>query len=84
MSKADKCPFRLDDCFGFGYYGRCNVCDSTNFSGEQCPFYKTKETRLQEHCKSVDRLNRIGRLDLVMKYGKNERQPLIWREITDA
>ena len=78
---SDKCIYGHDDCFAYGYYGKCNACESTKFSTKGCPFYKTKETRCNEHLNSVKRLKELDRYELIVKFGYGDRQVRIWGEI---
>lgn len=79
--KTDKCQFGKFDCFAFGIYGKCKACIETDFPGDHCPFYKTSLQRKQEHADSVQRLEELGRYDLIGKYGEEKEQPRIWGEI---
>jgi len=81
---SDRCPFRKPDCFAFGIYGRCNACSNTAFNSTECPFYKTNLERQKGHHEAVKRLEETGRYDLIGRYGEEENQPRIWREITDG
>lgn len=80
----DRCPYGKIDCFAFGYFGRCTACSNTEFTSNECPFYKTRITRYKEHEDGIERLRKIGRPDLIVKYGQKDIQPRIWREIEDV
>lgn len=84
MSKTDRCIYSREDCFAYGLYGRCYACDDTDFSGNTCPFYKTREERYKEHQATVTRLKDANRHDLIKKYGEEDRQKYVWREIEDV
>ena len=73
------CQQRKIDCFAFGDVGRCKVLRDTEFPGD-CPFYKTQEQRQDGHQKSVERLIDV-RPDLIIKYGQEGFQPIIWGDI---
>lgn len=78
--KSDKCPYNRTDCFAFGIYGKCKACIETDFK-HGCPFYKTAAERRKGHEQSVNRLECMGRYDLIGKYGEEDKQPRVWGEI---
>ena len=78
--KTDRCQEGKTDCFAYGVYEKCRACIQTDFKGE-CPFYKTALLRKQEHMRSIQRLESMGRYDLIEQYGEQKYQPRIWGEI---
>ena len=77
---TDRCPDGRVDCFAWGERGKCLACGDTRFIGD-CPFYKTAEQRRAEHRASVERLEKMGRYDLIDFYGEDNGQRIIWRSI---
>ena len=82
--KNDRCPYRKPDCFAFGAYGKCIACSDTRFESCECPFYKTKAQRYKEHLLGIQKLEQENRFDLIGKYGEQENNKWIWRDIVDG
>lgn len=55
------------DCFAYNDKGYCDALTGQNC--ESCAFYKTFEKNDAERERCVRRLRRIGRQDLIEKYG---------------
>ena len=67
------CQEKKMDCFAFGPYGRCKALTDTSFDHE-CPFYKTSIQVRKEHNANLDRLERLGRFDLLDKYTNQDKR----------
>lgn len=82
MKIVNACSEKKTDCFAFNSQGRCRICTETDFKGN-CPFYKTDKQRYEEHEQSVERLEMMGRYDLIGTYGESSsEQESIWKGIT--
>lgn len=79
---VNQCSDNHPDCFAYNSKGRCRICNETRFKGS-CPFYKTDRQRSREHESSVERLEVLGRYDLIGRYGEaSSEQESIWKGIT--
>lgn len=67
------CQQKKLDCFAYGPYGKCDALGDTTFANG-CPFYKTKIQVRKEHNDSLERLERIGRFDLLDKYTNQDKR----------
>ncbi|MCM1168049.1 MAG: hypothetical protein NC401_18860 [Ruminococcus sp.] len=77
------CAFGLKDCFaysGFMGTGECAILTSPP-TGRKCPFYKTNKQIGQEQTRTVKRLTRYGRTDLLEEYGEIEVNPKNRKEV---
>lgn len=82
MKIVNACTEQKTDCFAYNSKGRCRICTETDFKGK-CPFYKTDQQRYEEHERSVERLEMMGRYDLIGIYGESSsEQESIWKGIT--
>lgn len=84
MRVTDKCPYVHTDCFAYGVYAKCTACSPTNFESDECPFYKPKHQRWQEHQQNIKILREKGREDLIDKYGNQDGNRSAWRDIDGA
>ncbi len=72
-----KQPCRQDagraDCFALNKIGNCNVLTETEYPCGECPFYKPQEVFDNECMEAYDRLEALGRNDLIAKYQLRDR-----------
>lgn len=64
-------PCSKDRCFG-NRAGKCRVLQEPIKKAE-CPFFQTDEQVRTGRQKAIDRLNRIGREDLIQQYTANAK-----------
>ena len=62
------CRQVMADCFARNRRGNCSLLVDTDYPCGSCPFYKTEKMLQEEGRNTYNRLVRIGRVDLILKY----------------
>lgn len=62
------CSMDRTDCFARNGRGGCIALTCTDFKEGKCPFYKTSAQEIQDRAAAVERLERLGRRNLIEKY----------------
>ena len=79
------CSMPQPDCFARNGRGRCTALENTDFHDKACPFYKTTEQEAADRATALERLEALGREDLIALYrvkkspgGKSRRNADVW------
>ena len=62
------CCQGTEDCFAGDGTGRCEALEDTRFASGECPFYKPGYVYEYERVQVKQRLIRLDRADLILKY----------------
>lgn len=62
------CCMDRTDCFARNSRGGCMALTFTDFKEGKCSFYKTAAQEIQDRAAAVERLERLGRRDLIEKH----------------
>ena len=62
------------DCFGNKCGVACTVLNSGYPKDDMCPFYKTQEQYKKDQDVAHDRLEELGRYDLINTYENNKKR----------
>lgn len=63
-----KCCLERKDCFARNRVGNCEALEDTRFASGNCPFYKTGPVVASERVQVKERLVRLERADLILRY----------------